>query len=687
MKRFILLILLFLTVSITAQEKMKPTLMPVPSKIEWNQGQFNLDSTFTVSVTGNPHDRIYSAATRMLRRLSGRTGLFFTQDFITADTKAVNPSMVINVNSPGKVDVNMDETYTLKIFSDAVTLNAQTDIGAIRGLETFLQLLDAGKEGYFFTNTEIKDQPRFRWRGLMLDVARHWLPIEIVKRNLDGMAAAKMNVLHLHLSEDQGFRIESKTFPKLHELGSDGFYFTQEEIKTIIKYADDRGIRVMPEFDIPGHSTAWFVAYPELASAPGPYTIERKWGVLDPVFDPTKEETYQFFDKFFAEISALFPDEYLHIGGDENNGKHWNANKDIQMFMKEKNIKDNHDLQSYFNTRILEILTRYGKKMVGWDEILHPGMPKNIVIQSWRGRKFLYESAREGYTGILSNGYYIDLIQPAEFHYLNDPIPPDTTLPEGTVKNIWGGEATMWSELVTPDNVDSRIWPRTAAIAERLWSPQNIRDVDDMYKRMEVFSLQLEELGINHIRNQDMMLRRLVRGYDIQPLKTLTEVVEPVKIYSRHRQGRSYTSFSPYTRVVDAAQPESMTGRQFRKAVNRFIAEGNKKDEEYITNLMNKWNQNHSAFTALTNKAPVLKENLMLSQNLADLSKAGLEAIKMINNDNEAAAGWFDSHMKLIAASKIPYGQAELAVTNGFEELFKAVRVGKPPKSPKPSKN
>jgi hexosaminidase len=314
-------------------------------------------------------------------------------------------------------------------------------------------------------------------------------------------------------------------------------------------------------------------------------------------------------------------------------------------------------------------------------------MPKNIVIQSWRGRKSLYESAREGYTGILSNGYYIDLIQPAEFHYLNDPIPPDTTLPESTVKNIWGGEATMWSELVTPDNVDSRIWPRTAAIAERLWSPQSVRDVDDMYNRMEVFSLQLEELGINHIRNQDMMLRRLVRGYDIQPLKILTEVVEPVKIYTRHRQGRSYTSYSPYTRVVDAAQPESMTGRQFRKAVDRFIASGNKADEEYIINLMHKWNQNHSAFSDLTNEAPVLKENLMLSQNLAELSRAGLESIKMIKNNSEAAEGWFESNMKLIDAAKVPYGQAELAVTGGFEALFKAAKGGKPLKSPKPSKN
>jgi hexosaminidase len=322
-------------------------------------------------------------------------------------------------------------------------------------------------------------------------------------------------------------------------------------------------------------------------------------------------------------MSALFPDEYMHIGGDENNGKHWAANENIQMYMKEKNIKDAHELQTYFNTRILEILTRYGKKMVGWDEILQPGMPKNIVIQSWRGRKALYESAAAGYTGILSNGYYIDLIQPAEFHYLNDPIPPDTTLPESSVKNIWGGEATMWAELVTPENVDSRIWPRTAAIAERLWSPQNVRDVDDMYRRMKVIALQLEELDLKHIRNQDMMLRRLVSGYDIQTLKTLTEVVEPVKIYTRHRQGRTYTSFSPYTRVVDAAQPESMIGRDFRLEIQKYAADKNEASEDKLRSWMQKWSDNHQEFVALTDKAPVLKENIMLSENLAKLSKAG----------------------------------------------------------------
>jgi hexosaminidase len=672
MKPLIPFLLFFLSVIIIPQEKMKPVFMPIPSSIEWTGGQFILDSTFTLAVTGNPHERIYPAATRMLRRLSGRTGLFFTQDFITASSGIDNPAIVINVASPGKVDVNMDETYTLTISSNSVTIEAQTDIGAIRGMETLLQMLSADKGGYFFLNAIIKDQPRFRWRGLMLDVARHWMPMDVVKRNLDAMTAVKMNILHLHISEDQGFRIESKVFPKLHELGSDGFYFTQEEMKTIIKYADDRGIRVMPEFDIPGHSTAWFTAFPELASAPGPYTVERRWGIMDPVFDPTKEETYQFFDKFFEEMSALFPDEYMHIGGDENNGKHWSANKDIQRFMKENNIKDNHDLQTYFNTRILEILTRHGKKMVGWDEILQPGMPKNIVIQSWRGSKFLYKSASAGYTGILSNGYYIDLIQPAEFHYLNDPIPPDTTLPESTANNIWGGEATMWSELVTPENVDSRIWPRTAAIAERLWSPQNIRDVEDMYRRMEVISLQLEEHGVNHIKNQDMMLRRLAGSYDIDVLKTLTEAVEPVKIYTRHRQGRTYTSYSPYTRVVDAAQPESMVGRNFRIEAEKFVADKNRESEAKLIDLMKNWDENHAQFVLLTDQAPVLKENIKLSENLSKLSRAGMEAVDLIRNNRRGETDWLNLNLKLLEESRLPHGQAELAVLDGFEVLFKA---------------
>ena len=329
-------------------------------------------------------------------------------------------------------------------------------------------------------------------------------------------------------------------------------------------------------------------------------------------------------------------------------------------------------MQTYFNNRILEILTSYNKKMVGWDEILHPGMPKNIVIQSWRGRKFLYESAANGYTGILSNGYYIDLCQKAEFHYLNDPIPPDTTLPESTLKNIWGGEVTSWAELVTPEIVDSRIWPRTAAIAERLWSPQNIRDVDDMYRRMEIISLQLEDVGLLHEKNQAMMLRRMMGSRNTKALKVLVDVVEPVKIYTRHRQGKTYTSYAPYTRIVDAAKPESHLARNFRIEAEKFVGNKNSTSEETISELMQMWKANHKKFLALMESSPVIREAEKLSENLAALSALGLDALKLIKDNKKADAGRFAEMRKLLEESKRPYGQAELAVLQGFEVLFNA---------------
>ena len=219
----------------------------------------------------------------------------------------------------------------------------------------------------------------------MIDVGRHFMPLDVLRRNLDGMEAVKLNVFHWHLSENQGFRVESKKLPKLHQKGSDGNYYTQAEIKDLIAYAADRGIRIVPEFDMPGHSTAWFVGYPEIASGPGPYAIERNWGVMDPAMDPTNEKTYKFLETFIGEMTKLFPDKYFHIGGDEVNGKEWDRNSKIQEFMHSHNIKSNAELQAYFNEHVSKIVSKNNKIMVGWDEILQPSLPKNIVIQSWRG--------------------------------------------------------------------------------------------------------------------------------------------------------------------------------------------------------------------------------------------------------------------------------------------------------------
>jgi len=647
-------------------------LMPVPVKVELTKGKFRLSDSFTMAVAGEATERLYKYFTRVLRRLSNRTGLFFPQDFITKKTKSDNVDMVINFKRKGKVALNEDESYQLTITPEKIELSSETDIGAFRGVETFLQLLEADEHGYYFPTVKIEDKPRFPWRGLLIDACRHWMPVEMIKRNLDGMAAAKLNVMHWHLTEDQGFRVECKTFPKLHELGSDGFYYTQEQIKEIIKYAADRGIRVMPEFDMPGHATSWFVGYPELASAPGPYKIERRWGIKDPTMNPAREETYEFLDKFLAEMSKLFPDDYFHIGGDENTGKQWDVNPEIQEFMKANGIPDNHQLQAHFNKRILAILTKYGKKMVGWDEIFQPGLPTSIVIQSWRGQKALIDAAKKGYQAILSNGYYIDMIHPTDKHYLNDPISEEAPRTEREKKFILGGEATMWAELVTPENVDSRIWPRTAAIAERFWSPASIKDVDDMYRRLEVMSFRLEELGLTHEKNYDMMLRRLTNGGDISALKTLVDVFEPIKVYSRHFQGKTFTSYSPYTRTVDAARPDAKVAREFRNLVDEYLVKKTKENAEKIKLWFWHWKQNHEDLMETIKSSPILKEIEPASEKLATVSKIGLETMDYIESGKTASTLWVSDKMAVLEAAKKPVAELELMIIPAVEKLVQA---------------
>ncbi|MDZ7268781.1 MAG: family 20 glycosylhydrolase [candidate division KSB1 bacterium] len=652
-------------------------LLPQPAQLELQPGQFRLHESFTMAVTGRPEARLYRAATRALRRLAGRTGLFLPQNFVRPGWPADSAQLVIHCERPGQVRLGEDESYTLTVTPEKIHLHANTDIGGLRGLETLLQLLAADEQGYFFPAVKIVDRPRFPWRGLLIDACRHFMPVEVILRNLDGMAAVKLNVLHWHLSEDQGFRVESKVYPKLHELGSDGFYYTQAQIREVIAYAAERGIRVVPEFDVPGHSTSWLVAYPELGSAPGPYQIERDWGIFPAVLNPAREFTYQFLDKFFGEMAVLFPDPYFHIGGDEiehggRQATHWNDNPEIRAFKQKHNLPDNAALQAHFNRRVLQILTRHGKIMVGWDEILHPDMPNNIVIQSWRGREAMIKAAQQGYQSILSNGYYIDLIQPTDFHYSNDPLPADSPLNEQERSRILGGEATMWSEMVSPETIDSRIWPRTAAIAERLWSPGMVKDVDDMYRRLAVISRQLEEHGLTHEKNYDMMLRRLAGRDNITALKNLVDVIEPVKFYNRNRLRRQ-NSFSPLTRVVDAARPDAAVARNFRRLVARYLAgTGRPEEAAEIKSWLVLWRDNHAALLPVIKAAPVLAEIAPLSQDLAEIAGIGLDALGRLESQQSSDEAWQQEKLAILQKAATPRGQTELMVVTAIEQLVQA---------------
>ncbi|MBS1949236.1 MAG: family 20 glycosylhydrolase [Bacteroidetes bacterium] len=647
-------------------------LMPAPARLTTNSNKIYIEQRFRICVKGSPDKRLYAEASRFIRRLSNQTGIFLDkQGFVTpADSVDASATLLIYAQRPGKLKLNDDESYSIQTNNQQISIQAATDIGAIHALETLLQLVSADATGYYFPGIEIYDQPRFAWRGLLLDVALHFMPVDVVKRTLDGMAAVKMNVLHLHLCNDQGFRVESKLFPKLQQVASDGMYYTQEEIKDIVGYAGQRGIRIVPEFVVPAHTTAILTAYPAFASIKRDYKLQRYFGVFDPVMDPTNEKLYPFLQKLFREMSSLFPDAYFHIGGDENTGKDWEANPRIRSFMQLKGMKRYMDLQTYFNKRLLPIIEGLGKKMIGWDEILQPGIPKKVVIQSWRGNESFYSAVREGHKAILSYGYYIDLIQPASYHYLNDPIPDSTSLTDEEKKNILGGEATMWSEMVTPVTVDSRIWPRTAAIAERLWSPKTVNDVDDMYRRLDIVSLHLEALGLQHLVYKEMLMRQLCNGTYIHPLEILASVIEPLKIYERNEGDTMYTVFSPFTKLADVASPDQSEPRVFNKEVEEFLARPSTALEQEIMNKLILWKENDLQFKKLLPGAPVLQEAAPLSAHLALLSEAALEALQFLNDHKSPGDTWLSEKMEIIKKARQQSGRCELQVTGAIQKLI-----------------
>ncbi len=629
---------LFLAAAATLSAQPQLGLMPWPAKIEIGQGTLAIGPTIRVAFTDYTEPRVQDAA----RRLG---------QIVVDETAATLVIRCGHASAPVQ-QLGEDESYRLEITPQRALLSAPNPLGVLRGLETFRQLIVSTPRGLEAPAVDIQDHPRFPWRGLHLDVSRHWMPIEVVKRNLDGMAAVKLNVFHWHLSDDQGFRVESKRFPKLQQLGSDGHYYTEEQVREVIAYARDRGIRVVPEFDVPGHTTSWLVGYPQLASTPGPYQIERNWGVFDPTMDPTRESTYQFLEAFIGEMAALFPDPFFHIGGDEVTGKQWKSSARIRGFMRKNGLKSASDLQAYFNRRLQKILAKHEKRMEGWDEILDPDLPKDIVIQSWRGQKSLAEGARHGFSSILSAGYYLDHMEPASTLYAVDPLDGDAAaLTDEEKTRVIGGEVAMWGEFVSPENVDSRIWPRTAAVAERLWSPEDVRDVSSMYRRLDAVSQELDGLGLTHRSSYLPMLKRLAGADPVEPLKTLADVVTPATFGQRIRTHK-YTQLTPLDGLVDAARPESETAREFAALVDQM-------DRAQLRIWLSRWRDN----PARTEPA---------SQALNRLGVIGLQALDYLDRNQHPPDAWLREQRAFLETLKKPQAELRLAIAPSIEKLIEA---------------
>lgn len=642
------------------------SLLPVPARIERGDGRLVLDSAFRVGVVRHNDDRLQRGIARAIARLEDRTALELSRE-----PGPGHATLRIDVGGSGDriQSVDENESYQLVVTTEYVTLAAPTVVGALRGLETLVQLVTSDSARFYLPVVRIDDEPRFRWRGLLVDVGRHFMPVEQIKKTLDGMAMVKLNVLHWHLSEDQGFRVESKRFPKLHQLGSDGQYYTQEQLRDVVAYARDRGIRVVPEFDMPGHSTAWFVGYPQYTTRPPPIRIRRAWGGADAIFDPTREDVYTFIDRFIGEMVRIFPDAYWHIGGDEVEDKHWNANRRIVRWRRSRGFRNNEELQAYFNRRMTRILAKYNRRMVGWDEILHPQIPQQTVIQSWRGTNYLRDAAKRGFTGILSAPYYLDHIKPATDFYLADPVPTTSDLTPEEQRLVLGGEACMWSEFVSYETTDSRLWPRLGAVAERLWSPQRVADVADMYRRLDILAGRLEAAGFRVQSHSARMLRKLFPAGDLAPLDTLLTVVQPPH-FGQALNGVQTTQLHPLTRIVDAARPDPPARWLTERLVRRFVL--NTADSiahDSLRVLMDRWRALFPAIQAMAEATPAIGEAVPAAYALQRTSTIGLEAMQLVRSGGRPDSMWLATAAADLKRYDGPQGLLRVSVVGEVRKL------------------
>lgn len=642
----------------TLPGSLAPALMPLPASLERSTGAMRLDGNFRIVFDGYREARLDRAATRLQQRIERETGLILLPQKTGAqDTLTVRTA---HASKPVQ-DLGEDESYTLEVTPAGATLTAANPLGVLRGMQTFLQSIHQDQQGFLLDAVTIRDKPRFAWRGLMLDSSRHFQPMPQVLEQLDAMELVKLNVFHWHLSDDQGFRVESHRYPKLQTMGSDGHFYTQAEIRQVVAYARDRGIRVVPEFDMPGHARSWFVGYPALAALPGPYAIVHHFTVedfehpdpkMDAAMDPTKEEVYRFLNGFLGEMTGLFPDHYFHIGGDECDGKQWDVTPHVQAFMKAHGIKDDPALQAYFTGRVQKLVTKHGKISIGWDEVLQPDTPKDVVIQSWRGPRSLFQAASRGNRSILSAGYYIDLNQPASQHYLVDPLvlpPRDPNDPTGKgvdvpehltpeqEASILGGEATEWTEYITPEILSNRVWPRTAAIAERLWSPQADRDVPDMYARLGWVAHELRMQGIENGEVMQGMAERLAGTTDNDRLLVLAAMVQPPLDYHRESvPGQAYDQLRPLIHMVDTVPAESETARHFAELTHAVAGKtATPAQHVELRAWLTLWAGNDKALQPTLNSNALTSELKEVSSNLAATATIGLQALDRIEGHRD----------------------------------------------------
>ena len=698
MRNYITAFFLFLSaVACSAQDNDSLLVMPWPKSVKSGGASFIFTNRFTVGIIGPESEKILDAANGFYQHAAERTHLYFSQEYLTASDNQKDAQLIIRFDKSIEPKMGMNESYKVSVSADKIIIDAATDVGAIRGLETLYQMIVPDKKEYYCSAVEISDSPRFKWRGLLIDVARHFIPMDVLLRNIDAMAAVKLNVLHLHLSDDEGFRVESKVYPKLQQNGSNGLYYTQAQIIAMVRYAHNRGIIVVPEFDLPGHCTSILAGYPILASYPSKYKPAKRYNIdtvknmnpskimniitegATPTINPARETTYIFFDRLFKEMTSLFPDGYLHIGADENNGAAWKQNTEIISFMKTKNLKNTNELQAYFVKRMYTIAKKYHKQLIGFEEAFNPALQQDVIVQKWKptapGDNLISNIIQHNNQVVISSGFYLDLYFPAYIHYLTDPIPTNISASDAE-KGILGGEVAMWTELVNAENEEIRVWPRAAAIAERLWSPDNKKDVDDMYRRLWAIDFQLNDQGLNEQSNYNRLISRWADGGNIASVKTLVDLCVPVKGYKR-LVGAMFAPnpvkknlASPMFNIADAAHCDSKPRLAFRQIVAAYLRSGDESSKQQIKSQLQLWANNRVGFNAATAQSTYLQSIVKLSDNLSAAAEIGLASLTNTGN--------YEEQLKTLKQMEAPIDEVTLSVLPEIEALVSGKLADEP---------
>ncbi|HEY3949909.1 beta-N-acetylhexosaminidase [Phenylobacterium sp.] len=635
----------------TAAAAAEPVLLPKPRSMTVETGALPLTGAFRVKATG------------CRQPLTGKAVARFQADVARLRTLGRGPGPALEIHCDAKdagyLTSKAAEAYWLHVGGDGVRIEADGPAGALHGLATLRQLVGSGPGPAEIPYLRIDDEPRFPWRGVMIDTSRHFMSVATVKRQIDAMERVKLDVLHFHLSDNEGFRIESKRYPKLTQIATHGEFYTQAEIKDLVAYAADRGVRIVPEIDVPAHTAAILQAYPELAAQTDP---AQPLAAANPALNPANEKTYAFLDGLLSEMTALFPDRNFHIGGDEVSDAAWMKDPTIVADMAANGIKSRVEMEAAFHKRAREILTRLGKTEIGWDEIAAAPLPKDVIVEVWRFSNPIADAVRAGHPTVVSSGYYLDHLETAATHYAVDPLDlqadgftpaevaraqtlnpllanaarplelkPLPPLTPDEQKLVLGGEGPIWAELVTDEMLDQRLWPRAGALAERFWSPREVRDPADMERRLAVVQRELETLGLQDLANRARMAERLAPG-NARTVLTLLTAVSPTRNFAHNHttlamlKGVVHPPEQDLTSLADAAPTDAPEVWALEAGAAR-AAKGDFAEVSEMRAQLSAWAENDPAFAAIASGKPDLEAALPISAEVAAVARVGLAAL------------------------------------------------------------